>query len=85
MEKLSTKEVYRNRFMTVTEDELVTDHGDQVTFGLSIKSWARALSSGTVNNSRSLVSIATRWIISPGSSPPATWSTGVSKMRLGQN
>jgi ADP-ribose pyrophosphatase len=32
--KLSTKTVYKNRFMTVTEDELVTDHGDPVTFGV---------------------------------------------------
>lgn len=25
---------YKNRFMTVTEDELVTGHGDRVTFGV---------------------------------------------------
>lgn len=32
--KLSSKTVYQNRFMTVTEDELITDHGDQVVFGV---------------------------------------------------
>ncbi|MEI8232509.1 MAG: NUDIX hydrolase [bacterium] len=33
-QQLSTKEVYKNRYMTVTEDELVTDQGDKVTFGI---------------------------------------------------
>lgn len=32
--KLSSKQVYQNRFMTVTEDELVTSGGDKVTFGI---------------------------------------------------
>ncbi len=32
--KLSSVEKYKNRYMTVTEDELVTDQGDQVTFGV---------------------------------------------------
>jgi 8-oxo-dGTP pyrophosphatase MutT (NUDIX family) len=30
----SSKQVYKNRFMTVTEDQVVTDHGDTVTFGI---------------------------------------------------
>lgn len=33
-QKLGSKTVYQNRFMTVTEDTLETDHGDQVTFGI---------------------------------------------------
>jgi ADP-ribose pyrophosphatase len=33
-QKLSSKQVYQNRFMAVTEDELVTDAGDKVTFGV---------------------------------------------------
>lgn len=33
-QKLSSKQVYQNRFMMVTEDELITDHGDQITFGI---------------------------------------------------
>jgi len=33
-QKLSSKIYYKNRYMTVTEDELITDHGDQVTFGV---------------------------------------------------
>lgn len=33
-QKLSSKIMYQNRFMTVTEDELMTDHGDKVTFGV---------------------------------------------------
>jgi len=31
---LSSKQVYKNRYMTVTEDELVTEHGDKVVFGI---------------------------------------------------
>lgn len=31
---LSTVEKYHNRYMTVTEDELETDHGDRVTYGV---------------------------------------------------
>jgi 8-oxo-dGTP pyrophosphatase MutT (NUDIX family) len=33
-QNLSSKEVYKNRYMTVTEDELLTDHGDQVIYGI---------------------------------------------------
>lgn len=33
-QKLSSVEKYKNRYMTVTEDELLTDHGDKVTFGV---------------------------------------------------
>lgn len=33
-QKLSSKKFYENRFMTVTEDEVVTDHGDTVKFGI---------------------------------------------------
>lgn len=33
-QKLSSKHVYQNRYMTVTEDEVKTDHGDKVTFGI---------------------------------------------------
>jgi 8-oxo-dGTP pyrophosphatase MutT (NUDIX family) len=32
--KLSSREVYRNRFMWVTDEELVTDHGDKIKFGV---------------------------------------------------
>ncbi len=32
--KLNSKKVYQNRYMTVTEDELVTDYGDKVTYGV---------------------------------------------------
>lgn len=33
-QKLNSIEKYKNRYMTVTEDELITDHGDQITFGI---------------------------------------------------
>lgn len=33
-QKLSTKEVYKNRYMTVTEEELMTDLGDKVVYGI---------------------------------------------------
>ena len=33
-QKLSSVEKYKNRYMTVTEDELITDHGDKVIFGV---------------------------------------------------
>ncbi len=33
-QKLSSKQIYQSRFMTVTEDEVITDHGDQITFGV---------------------------------------------------
>lgn len=33
-QKLSSVEKYKNRYMSVTEDELVTDHGDKVVFGV---------------------------------------------------
>ena len=33
-QKLSSKKVYQNRYMSVTEDELITDHGDKVVFGI---------------------------------------------------
>lgn len=33
-QKLSSVEKYKNRYMTVMEDVLLTDHGDQVTFGV---------------------------------------------------
>lgn len=32
--KLSSKQVYQNRFMTVTEEELLTDFGERVQFGI---------------------------------------------------
>lgn len=32
-QKLSSKTMYQNRYMTVTEDELLTDNGDKVTYG----------------------------------------------------
>lgn len=31
---IKSTEKYRNKYMYVTEDELVTDHGEQVTFGI---------------------------------------------------
>lgn len=33
-QKLSSKIVYQNRYMTVTEDELLTEHGDKVIYGI---------------------------------------------------
>ena len=33
-QKLSSKTVYMSRYIKVTEDELLTDYGDQVTFGV---------------------------------------------------
>lgn len=33
-QKLKSKTVYQNRYMTVLEDELLTDHGDTVTYGV---------------------------------------------------
>lgn len=33
-QKLSSQQVYQNRYMTVTEDELKTDHGDKITYGI---------------------------------------------------
>lgn len=33
-QKLKSTLKYQNRYMTVTEDELLTDHGDKVTFGI---------------------------------------------------
>lgn len=33
-QKLSSKKVYQNRYMSVTEDELITDHGDHLTLGI---------------------------------------------------
>jgi len=33
-QKISSVEKYKNRYMTVTEDDLITDHGDKVTFGV---------------------------------------------------
>jgi len=32
--KISSEEKYRNRFMVITEDKIITDHGDQLTFGI---------------------------------------------------
>ena len=32
--KLSSTIKYQNRYMTVTEDQLKTDHGDQISFGV---------------------------------------------------
>ena len=32
--KLNSIEKYKNRYMTVTEDEVITDQGDQITFGV---------------------------------------------------
>lgn len=31
---IKSEEKYRNRYMTVTEDVVITNHGDQVTFGV---------------------------------------------------
>jgi len=33
-QKISSKQVYKNRYMTITEDKLITDHGDKVTYGI---------------------------------------------------
>ncbi len=33
-QKLSSKTMYQNRYMTVTEDEVLTDRGDKVTYGI---------------------------------------------------
>lgn len=33
-QKLNSKQIYKNRFMTITEDRLVTDYGDEITFGI---------------------------------------------------
>ena len=33
-QKLSSNQIYENRFMTVTQDELITDQGDKITFGV---------------------------------------------------
>ncbi len=33
-QQLSSTIKYQNRYMTVTEDEVVTDHGDKLTFGV---------------------------------------------------
>ena len=33
-QKLSSKQIYQNRFMTVSEDEVITDHNDKVTYGI---------------------------------------------------
>lgn len=33
-QKLSSKTIYTGRYMTVTEDEVVTDHGDHLTYGI---------------------------------------------------
>lgn len=32
--KQSSKTMYRNRYMSVVEEELLTDHGDKLTFGI---------------------------------------------------
>jgi 8-oxo-dGTP pyrophosphatase MutT (NUDIX family) len=32
-QKLSSKQIYQNRYMTITEDELLTSRGDKVTYG----------------------------------------------------
>jgi 8-oxo-dGTP pyrophosphatase MutT (NUDIX family) len=32
--KLSSKKMYENRYMKVFEEELVTEHGDQLTYGI---------------------------------------------------
>lgn len=32
--KISSRQVYHNRFMEVTEDRLITSHGDEVVFGV---------------------------------------------------
>lgn len=33
-QKLSSTTKYQNRYMTVTDDEVITDHGDKLTFGI---------------------------------------------------
>jgi 8-oxo-dGTP pyrophosphatase MutT (NUDIX family) len=33
-QKLASREVYQNRYLTVTEDRVLTDHGDEVTYGI---------------------------------------------------
>lgn len=33
-QKLASKEIYKNRYMMVTEDRLVTEHGDEVIYGI---------------------------------------------------
>jgi 8-oxo-dGTP pyrophosphatase MutT (NUDIX family) len=33
-QQLSSKQVYANRYMSVTQDVLLTDHNDQVTYGI---------------------------------------------------
>ena len=33
-QKLSSKSIYQNRYLSLTEDVLVTDYGDQVTYGI---------------------------------------------------
>lgn len=33
-QKLSSVEKYKNRYMTVTEDEVLTDHGDKLIYGI---------------------------------------------------
>jgi 8-oxo-dGDP phosphatase len=32
--KVSSQEVYKNRYMTVTDEKLITNHGDEVQFGI---------------------------------------------------
>jgi hypothetical protein len=32
--KLSSQKMYENRYMKVYEEELVTDHGDKLTYGV---------------------------------------------------
>lgn len=33
-QKLSSKKVYENRYMKVVEEEVLTDHGDKLTYGI---------------------------------------------------
>jgi 8-oxo-dGDP phosphatase len=33
-QKLSSKQVYKNRYMTITENELKTDYGDKLIYGI---------------------------------------------------
>lgn len=33
-QKLSSTIKYKNRYLTVTDDEVITDHGDKLTFGI---------------------------------------------------
>lgn len=42
-QKLSSKQVYQNRYMSVTEDVLLTDHGDKLTFGVVHKEAAASI------------------------------------------